>query len=46
MKALLLTREYPPQIYGGAGVVVGELSRALARRMPVEVGDLHPGVQP
>ena len=37
MKALLLTREYPPQIYGGAGVVVGELSRALARRMPVEV---------
>jgi glycogen synthase len=37
VKALLLTREYPPQIYGGAGVVVGELSRALARRMPVEV---------
>lgn len=37
MKALMLTREYPPHIYGGAGVVVGELSRALARRMPVEV---------
>jgi glycogen synthase len=37
VKALLLTREYPPRIYGGAGMVVGELSRALARRMPVEV---------
>jgi starch synthase len=37
VKALLLTREYPPHIYGGAGVVVGELSRALSRRMGVEV---------
>jgi glycogen synthase len=37
VKALLLTREYPPDIYGGAGVVVGELSRALGRRMAVEV---------
>jgi glycogen synthase len=37
VKALLLTREYPPHIYGGAGVVVGELSRALGRRMAVEV---------
>ena len=37
MKVLMLTREYPPQIYGGAGVVVGELSRALSRRMGVEV---------
>jgi alpha-maltose-1-phosphate synthase len=37
VKALLLTREYPPHIYGGAGVVVGELSRALARRLAVEV---------
>jgi glycogen synthase len=37
MKVLMLTREYPPQIYGGAGVVVGELSRALSRRMSVEV---------
>ena len=31
MKALLVTREYPPHIYGGAGVVVDQLSRALAR---------------
>jgi glycogen synthase len=37
MKVVMLTREYPPQIYGGAGVVVGELARALARRMQVEV---------
>lgn len=33
----MLTREYPPHIYGGAGVVVGELARALSRRMGVEV---------
>ena len=37
MKAQLVTREYPPHIYGGAGVVVDQLSRALARRMGVEV---------
>jgi len=37
VKALLLTREYPPHIYGGAGVVVDQLSRALSRRMAVEV---------
>ena len=37
MKALVLTREYPPHIYGGAGVVVDQLTQALARRMAVEV---------
>jgi len=37
MKVVMLTREYPPHIYGGAGVVVGELTRALARHMEVEV---------
>jgi glycogen synthase len=37
MRVLCLTREYPPHIYGGAGVVVDELTRALARRMSVEV---------
>jgi alpha-maltose-1-phosphate synthase len=37
MKALFITREYPPHIYGGAGVVVDQLSRALSRRMGVEV---------
>ncbi|MCL6640039.1 MAG: glycogen synthase [Candidatus Rokubacteria bacterium] len=37
MKALVVTREYPPHIYGGAGVVVDQLTRALSRRMAVEV---------
>ena len=37
MKALLLTREYPPHVYGGAGVVVDQLAHALRRRMAVEV---------
>src|SRR4030095_4931246 len=37
MKTLFVTREYPPHIYGGAGVVVDQLSRALAGRMGVEV---------
>jgi glycogen synthase len=37
MRVLMLSREYPPHIYGGAGVVVDELSRALARRARVEV---------
>ena len=37
MRILLLTREYPPHVYGGAGVVVDHLSRALARRASVEV---------
>jgi starch synthase len=37
MKALMLTREYPPHIYGGAGVVVDQLTRALSQRMAVEV---------
>ena len=37
MRALLLTREYPPHIYGGAGVVVDQLTQALKRRMGVEV---------
>jgi glycogen synthase len=37
MKVLQLTREYPPHVYGGAGVVVDELTRALGRRMAVEV---------
>ena len=37
MKVLFLTNEYPPNIYGGAGVHVGFLSRELAKTMPVEV---------
>jgi len=37
VNVLLLTREYPPHVYGGAGVVVDHLSRALARLASVEV---------
>ena len=37
MKVALFTKEYPPNIYGGAGVHVEYLSRALAKRIEVEV---------
>jgi alpha-maltose-1-phosphate synthase len=37
MKVLLLTNEYPPNIYGGAGVHVEFLSRELAELIDVEV---------
>jgi starch synthase len=37
LKVLFLTNEYPPHIYGGAGVHVSYLSRELAKTMPVEV---------
>jgi alpha-maltose-1-phosphate synthase len=33
----LFTREYPPQVYGGAGVHVDYLSREMAREIEVEV---------
>ena len=37
MKALFLTNEYPPTIYGGAGVHVEYLSRELAKLIHLEV---------
>ncbi|MEQ1748145.1 MAG: glycogen synthase [Prosthecobacter sp.] len=37
MKSLFLTNEYPPYIYGGAGVHVEYLTRELAKLMEVEV---------
>jgi len=37
MKALLCTREFPPYVYGGAGVHVEYLAAELARLMDVEV---------
>ena len=37
MKALFLTNEYPPNVYGGAGVHVDYLTRELARSMQIEV---------
>ncbi len=37
MKAALFTNEFPPYIYGGAGVHVDYLSKALAKLIEVEV---------
>lgn len=37
MKALFLTNEYPPNIYGGAGIHVEYLCREMAHLMDVEV---------
>jgi glycogen synthase len=37
MQALILTNEYPPNVYGGAGVHVQHLTRELARLIDVEV---------
>jgi glycosyltransferase involved in cell wall biosynthesis len=37
MKVTFFTREYPPNVYGGAGVHIKNLSRELAKVMNVEV---------
>jgi starch synthase len=37
MKALVLTNEFPPNVYGGAGMHVTELTSHLRRRIAVEV---------
>ncbi|MFH5822679.1 glycogen synthase [Georgenia sp. AZ-5] len=37
MRVDLLTREYPPHVYGGAGVHVTELARVLRRSIDVRV---------
>lgn len=37
MRVGIFTREYPPLVYGGAGVHVDYLSRELARQIEVEV---------
>jgi starch synthase len=36
-RVALLSREYPPEVYGGAGVHVAELSRELARLLDIRV---------
>ncbi|HWL67234.1 MAG TPA: glycogen synthase [Geminicoccus sp.] len=36
-KVALFTNEYPPNVYGGAGVHVEYLARAMAKRLAVEV---------
>ena len=50
MRVDLLTREYPPEVYGGAGVHVAELTKALRSRLDVVVRCFgadrdEPGVQ-
>jgi starch synthase len=37
VKVALLTREYPPEVYGGAGVHVEYLARELRKRIEVDV---------
>ena len=37
LQVAMFTREYPPHVYGGAGVHVDYLSRELARKISVEV---------
>jgi glycogen synthase len=37
MKALFITREFPPYVYGGAGVHVEYLSKELAKLMEIDV---------
>jgi len=37
MKATIITKEYPPHVYGGAGVHVKFLTRELAKNIDVEV---------
>jgi starch synthase len=37
VRVALLSREYPPNVYGGAGVHVAELAKALSRRVDLEV---------
>jgi starch synthase len=49
-RVALLTREYPPEVYGGAGVHVQYLARELAKLVDLTVhcwgGDRPPGEQP
>jgi len=37
MEVLLLTNEFPPTVYGGAGVHVAELTRALRGRVDLDI---------
>jgi starch synthase len=37
LRALLLTNEYPPSVYGGAGIHVGELARELSSRIGLDI---------
>jgi len=46
MKASVFTWEYPPTIYGGAGVHAKYITMALAKRIKVEVRTLESGPPP
>src|SRR5437667_11987087 len=46
MKASVFTWEYPPAIYGGAGVHAKYITMALAKLIKVEVRTLDSGVPP
>src|SRR2546426_532372 len=46
MKASVFTWEYPPAIYGGAGVHAKYITMALAKRIKVEVRTLDVGAPP
>src|SRR2546427_12608895 len=46
MKASVFTWEYPPAIYGGAGVHAKYITMALAKRIKVEVRTLEVGPKP
>ena len=37
MRVGILTREYPPEVYGGAGVHVEYLTQELARHIDIQV---------
>ena len=37
LTALILTNEYPPSVYGGAGIHVAELTRALRDRIGLDI---------
>jgi alpha-maltose-1-phosphate synthase len=37
LTALILTNEYPPSVYGGAGIHVAELTRALRERIGLDI---------
>ena len=46
MKVSLFTWEFPPNIYGGAGVHVAHLSEALRKQIDVEVRTVAVGAEP
>jgi starch synthase len=42
VRALILTNEFPPDIYGGAGVHVDELTRHLRRLIELDIRTFGP----